>query len=290
VFKRILAEVAEVRTVLLATAIATAASLVVQELANLRDESLLVLGVAVAVMLLGLTAAAFARQLQNIHDRIDSLGQIEWTYENEEHEIAVYRKMTELVREPEVVHFYVLSVFKPLEQRGAIDKATHSALRDYYRALEDRTLAGGFTYRRAAILRSRLKDAVAQEHLLCDLPGERPSFVEHYKSLARSEDEDAQSVRFFRDDGRMLDVAFGLALDENGRPISLVIELGVTSAENVRTNSGDPRRALGLLRIPHPSSKLADPFKKVHGDVWAGRILRRIPADLVRDRLMERAT
>jgi hypothetical protein len=245
-----------------------------------------------AVILAGaIIAMALSTQLTAIGQRLDSLGFIDWTHDTEEHEASVYKKITELVRDPRVQHFHVMTVFKPLEDPNAISKATEAAMTAYYSALLRRLESKDLEYKRVAILRSRLGEAAEPENLLLELKLERPPFVRHFKELSRI-DREVGPMRFFMDDGRLLDVAFALAMDADRRPVSLVIELAVTSTGTARLDGPDgdgggdhPRRALALLTINHPTPRLTEVFQNVYDSVWNGKILDPISSDTVRKSL-----
>jgi hypothetical protein len=209
---------------------------------------------------------------------------LEWTYNAEEHRREVYRRIAQVLEDPRVKRFDILSIFSPVQER--IDDTTHLALKHYYhcleRALRERP---NFIYRRAVVLRSPLaheSGAKGREvtDLLSGVQSERGEFVDHYwrvRDLSKRPGNYAD-IRFFRDDGRLLDMGFALAKNEGGHALSLLLDIAIAS---VSEGGGAVRRALALLSIHNPSHDQQRALDGVVDAIFDGRVVPRIGDELV---------
>lgn len=76
------------------------------------------------------------------------------------------------------------------------------------------------------------------------------------------------SIRLYGDTGRLVDVAFAIALDRQKVTQTLVLEIGTTRPINGPAESEHP--ALGLLAFENPSPQLADAFLLAHQALRTG--------------------
>jgi hypothetical protein len=216
----------------------------------------------------------------------DSLTLLEWTYNEAEHRQEIYRALQSIVEDPRVKHYDVITILNPTNE--TISDVTRIAQSDYYsaceKALETRA---GFSYSRTLVFRERLghqkrsdASSVARE-LLRD----RRHLVEHCQYMLDKEYRSNQvGLKFFFDEGRLVDVALAIALDENRQAVALVVELTLTARSDSSAGSQGPvmRQAMGLLTIRQPNLKLRDAFLNVYKSVFDSRVIERVEDQAMR--------
>jgi hypothetical protein len=216
----------------------------------------------------------------------DSLTLLEWTYNEAEHRQEIYRALQNIVEDPRVKHYDVITILNPTNDN--ISDLTRAAQVDYYKACEKALeTRPGFTYSRTLVFRERLgyqkrSDAggVARE-LLRD----RTHLVEHCQYMLDKEyRSDEVGLKFFFDEGRLVDVALAIALDENRQAIALLVELTLTARADSSAGSRSPvmRQAMGLLTIRQPNLKLRDAFLNVYKSVFDSRVIEKVEDQTMR--------
>jgi hypothetical protein len=209
---------------------------------------------------------------------------IDWSYDTAEHARASYVRMREVVEDPRVLEFKVLTVFRDAKF-DEISEAQRPVIRDYYHALENALQTRrGFNYERLVGLRSGFRNQPSARQLFVDLIAARPDFIEHFRKVMR---QPRQAIgaraefRFFGDTGRLLDLAFAVALDQHRVPLALLLEFAVS-----RPGDGNESEhpVLGLLTLENPNQQLADAFLLAHQALRSGSTsVERIGDDTIQD-------
>lgn len=217
---------------------------------------------------------------------------IDWTYDSVEHRREFYRQVTELIEDERVLGYHVLTIFRPFSPSELLDVDTRAAMVQYYGALENGLRnREGFRYRRAVVMRHALHDEQATaraEGLLCDLRKERSEFVAHYRAVRELTSTSFQTesrMKFYVDEGRLLDVAFALITDRKGDALALVIELSIAIGSHQPAHTEEIPHTLGLLIIKNPDMRLQRVFQRAHSELFNDRIVEPLGDDLVRRHL-----
>jgi hypothetical protein len=72
---------------------------------------------------------------------------------------------------------------------------------------------------------------------------------------------------FIADTGRMSDIAFAIALDQNQNPITILLEISIILP---RDGASPEQSVLGLLALDNPSPQLVDTFLLAHQALGSG--------------------
>jgi hypothetical protein len=199
----------------------------------------------------------------------DKVAVVDWTYNAEEHRREVYRKIAELVGNPRVRKYWVVTNFRPLV--GRVDEKTLAQIDVYYKTIE-KALGErpSFDYRRVAILRGDVSGPPPR-HAQTDneaalrrfiTSGYRQEFLGHFERIYRNrfprQAGARAQIKVCQTGGRFLDLSFALALSEDDEALALVIEFGVARAPTQQAET--ERDALALLTLQHPSAPLKDAF------------------------------
>ena len=189
---------------------------------------------------------------------VNRIPAIDWSFNAAEHDRVTYQRIRKAIEDPRTMEFKVLTIFRDTKYED-ISKAQHAALREYYQTLEN-VLATrrGFGYDRLIILRSAVKNKRSTRDLLLDLASARPEFIDHFRQ-AEKVPTHAMGARarfhFIADTGRMSDLAFAIALDQHGKPVTLLLEISIIRPKDGVTPE---QSVLGLLALDNPSSQLVD--------------------------------
>jgi hypothetical protein len=235
------------------------------------------------------TASQIAVLSRELAGKIDALDRqfpsIDWSFDAAEHDRSVYERMRKVVENDDTMEFKVLTVFRDARSEE-VSRPQRSAIQRYYQSLEQALLTRrGFVYERLVVLRPAIGRKRSAAELMSALLLARPEFVEHSQWLLRPRRlalGARSDLRFYGDTGRLFDIAFAVALDEQRRPISLLLEIGTT-----RPGSGPDRSEhplLGLLVVDRPSPQLAEAFLFDHQSLRTESMaVDHIPDETVRD-------
>ena len=161
-----------------------------------------------------------------------SIARIDWSYDSAEHERRVYERMRRMVSDPRTKEFKIVSLFRN-PKSDEVSDPQREAIIEYYTALEDNLAKRrGFVYERMVVIRGALGEERTPQDLVTTLMLTRPEFAKHCREVAKpiGHAVDAHAdIKFYGDTGRLLDVAFAVALDAQGQPITLVLEIGRAS-------------------------------------------------------------
>ena len=218
-----------------------------------------------------------------------ALGRVEWTYDAKEHRKEVYRRIRELVADPAVQTFEILTINRPMTAGEQIPSEITSAIRLYYEAIETALQERDrFSYKRVVILRQTVNAGQeATYDPFADLRQNRPELVQHYLEILTSRNS-AANIRFFRDTGRYLDVAFALTADAGRRPLAVAIELSILSGLPAADASNESQQALGILTLNPPEPPLFDTLSGTFSNIYEGLTdLPQVPEEEVIRRLSE---
>ena len=214
------------------------------------------------------TKTAVLNQITSLES---SIARIDWSYDSAEHDRRVYERMRRMVSNPRTQEFKIVSLFRD-PKSGEVSDAQREAIREYYTALEENLAQRrNFVYERMVVIRGPLGVKGKAPSLLTDLMLARPEFAEHCRQVRKPGGKavDAHAdLRFYGDTGRLLDVAFAVALDSQKQPITLVLEIGTTAPGARRGESQHP--VLGLLAFENPDDDLADAFLLAHQSLRSG--------------------
>jgi hypothetical protein len=225
---------------------------------------------------------------RDISDRLALLANhipaIDWSFDAAEHDRGAYERTRKVIEDPRTLEFRVLTLFRD-PKYDEISGIQRGAIRDYCSSLESALeTRRGFTYERLIVLRSALTNQRSARELLVSLGSARPDFVEHSRRVMRQTGHAVGTraeFRFFGDTGRLFDLAFAVALDHQRRPLTLLLEIGVTRPGDGNTSE---HPALGLLTLENPSPQLADAFLLAHQALRSGRTsVERIAEETIRD-------
>jgi hypothetical protein len=114
-------------------------------------------------------------------------------------------------------------------------------------------------------MRGPLGPQVPAKNLFTTLMLARPDFLDHCRNVVKSTNHAVDTrveIKFFGDTGRLVDVAFAIALDDRKEPLTLVLEIGTTGPGDREHKS--PHPALGLLALENPPRQLAEAFLLAH--------------------------
>lgn len=212
---------------------------------------------------------------------------IDWSYDSAEHDRGVYERMRKIVENPEILEFKIVTIFRD-PKFDEISQAQRDAVREYYSSLESALATRpGFDYDRVVVIRGALRHRQpSARDLMVSLKAARPEFMEHCRRLmgARSNALGARGeVRFYGDTGRLVDVAFAIALNKQKVPRTLVLEIGTTRPGDGLTVP-EHHPALGLLAFENPSPQLAEAFLLAHQSLrMGGTAVEHVPDEVVKN-------
>jgi hypothetical protein len=246
--------------------------------------------------------SAMAQRLDGIDSALDSrfselqasISRIDWSYDAAEFEGHVYERMRRMVEHPRIREFKIVTIFREVTPGDTTD-SQRQALRGYYSALESqmRRPGTGFVYERVVLIRGPVfgppRSATELFHGL--IPA-RPDFIEHYRQVNATGATalgNRAIIKFYGAHGRLVDVAFAVALDHQRQPLTLVLEVGIdVPGKNAYEK---PRRAIGLLAFENPDQALADALLQAHQSIYEGIApdLELVPDETVKGILLGRA-
>ena len=219
--------------------------------------------------LIGLTRTLSAK-LESLESRIPT---IDWSYDAAEHDRRVYERIRKVIDNPATHEFKVLAIFRD-PTFSEVSELQREGIRDYHKSLE---LAlqrrSGFVYERLVVLRGALKGGQKSgKQLLSDLIVARPDFIEHCRRIFAPHALRAEGarvdIRFYADTGRLFDLAFAVAVDRDRKPLTLLLEIGVTRPATDANRSEHP--VLGILALDNPNQQLAEAFLLAHQALLSG--------------------
>lgn len=212
-----------------------------------------------------------ADQFAWLANRIPS---IDWSFDAAEHDRNVYERIRRVVENPKTMEFKVLTVFRDARPEEMASEQRH-AIKEYYKSLEFALQQRrGFSYERLVVLRPGIGHERSVKELMMALLLARPDFVDHSRWLLSTNNlalGARADLRFYGDTGRLYDIAFAVALDDQRRPLTLILEIGTTRRTNGSARSEHP--VLGLLALENPSSQLADAFLLDHQSLRSERMV-----------------
>jgi hypothetical protein len=222
-------------------------------------------------------------------DLQSSIAHVDWSFDAAEHESNVYQRMQRMVQHPRIQTFKILTIFREVKA-GDYSDAQRRAVRDYYSALEHQVSRSnaGFVYERVVLMRGPvLGKTPSAQALFKSLIPARPEFIEHYQNItdigAASKGNRA-SIKFYGAHGRLVDVAFAISLDNQQKPLTLVMEIGITGPKG---QGEATRRVLGLLAVENPHPALVEALQRAYESVYEGTAtdLELVPDEVVKSLL-----
>jgi len=225
--------------------------------------------------------------LLNRFDSLESrITSIDWAYDAAEHNQRIYERIRTVVENSSTHEFKVLTIIR--DPAGSdIGDMQREAIREYHRSLEIALQSRrGFVYERLVVLRAPIRGRRSARDLIGGLVATRPEYVDHYRRVLRPLIPHAEGVRadirFYADTGRLFDLAFAVALNKDRKPITLLLEIGVTRPSVDSGQSQQP--LLGILAFENPNQQLADAFLLAHQALRLGNTsVERISEKMVRD-------
>lgn len=203
-----------------------------------------------------------------------SIPRIDWSYDAAEFEGHVYERMRRMAEHPEIREFKIVTIFREVIPGDVSDSPQRQALREYYSALEAqlRRPRPRFVYERVVLIRGPVFGPPrGARDLFQGLIPARPDFIEHYRRVnapGAAALGNRASIKLYGAHGRLVDVAFAVALDSQGQPLTLVLEIGIDVPG--KNQYEKPRRALGLLAFENPDQALADALLQAHQSIYDG--------------------
>jgi hypothetical protein len=214
------------------------------------------------------TESAVLSGLSSLESSIPSM---DWSYDSAEHDRGVYERMRKMVENPRTQEFKIVTIFRD-PRPDEVSGSQHESIRRYYQAIEHALVERrGFVYERVVVMRGPLGPQVPAQNLFTSLMLSRPDLMEHCRNVMKLAGHAVNTrveTKFYGDTGRLVDVAFAIALDDRRQPLTLVLEIGTTGPGDHQNQSLHP--ALGLLALENPSQPLADAFLLAHQALRSG--------------------
>jgi hypothetical protein len=228
---------------------------------------------------LGLISQAVLDQVHAVESNVlarlnsleSSIPSIDWSYDSAEHDRGVYERMRKVVENPHTQEFKIVTIFRD-PRPEEVSESQHESIRRYYQAIENALAQRrGFVYERVVVMRGPLGPQVPAQKLFTTLMLSRPDLMQHCRNVLKLVGHAVNTrveIKFYGDTGRLVDVAFAIALNDRRKPLTLVLEIGTTGPGDHQNKS--PHPALGLLALENPSPPLADAFLLAHQALRSG--------------------
>jgi hypothetical protein len=179
------------------------------------------------------------------------LSTVDWTSDRAQHEVAIYRRMADIINDPLTNHICVFSILKPKAEPTS--DTARAAAREYYAAIESAVNNKKAKYKRAVIVRRSIGGiAVSDDAMIRDAFTKRTELLAHYRQITEHYSavfgEENVNIKIYADDGRIMDIAFAI-FSHDERPQALVLEIEIYGV-------GDDRGVRGLLVMEPPDRAL----------------------------------